>query len=90
MRLRTLIYALGYNDHFIYFVFIFFTVAFCVMTGGYGLLDVMIIHYFSFLNVNFRLNNKRDICIYSNALNLSSGEQLHKIVQNERNIRESV
>ena len=38
---------LGYNDHFIYFVLIFFTVAFCVM----------IIHYFSFLNVDFRLNS---------------------------------
>ena len=47
MRLCTLIYAQGYNDHFIYFVLILFTVAFCVM----------IIHYFSFLNVNFRLNS---------------------------------
>ena len=28
--------------------------------------------------------------MYSNALSLSSGEQLHKILQNERNIRESV
>ena len=38
---------LGYNDHFIYFVSIFFTVGFCVM----------IIHYFSFLNVDFSLNS---------------------------------
>ena len=36
-------HTLGYNDHFIYFVLICFTVAqFCVM----------IIFYFSFLNVN--------------------------------------
>ena len=40
-------YTLGYNDHFIYFVLIFVNVAFCVM----------IIHYFSFLNVNFRLKS---------------------------------
>ena len=28
--------------------------------------------------------------MYSNTLNLFSGESLHKILQNERNIRESV
>ena len=47
MRLCTLINKQSYNDHFIYFVLIFFTVAFCVMS----------IYYFSFLNVDFRLNN---------------------------------
>ena len=39
--------ALSFITKFIYFVLIVFTVAFCVM----------IIHYFSFLNVNFRLNS---------------------------------
>ena len=41
------IYKVGYNDHLYYFILIFFAVAFCVM----------IIHYFSFLNANFRLNS---------------------------------
>ena len=86
MRLCTLIYTLGYNDHFIYFDLIFFTVAFFVM----------IIHYFWFLNVNvskkhnnffyhffhdervsFAVRNYLGSCDLknnSNALNLSSGE----------------
>ena len=37
-----------------------------------------------------RTLNKRDICMYSNTINLFSGEELHKILQNSRNIRESV